>query len=264
MPTGSVAKCEQRVVRRLAAITLCTSAGYMIGSAADMMESWAAGDLWLAMSHSVFGHLWCVRVALLLGALFLARDETPSKSKWIVMFTVALGVLLTSSLSGHAGAQEEWMQARVAVDWTHSIAVAAWAGGLFSLRRWLSGWLDNIEALPRGAGSAYQLVQRFSHLAMGSTGSIGVTGILMTYWAGVSFIRPWESTYGLLICAKLALFSAALLAAAINQFLHLRRYDPTREAFFARAIRREVTLELVCVTVIFGVAGFLARTALAH
>lgn len=246
---------ELRAIRVLAALTLVSSSLYMLISAADMMESWAVSDLWMGMSHSTFEHLWCIRILLLAGIFGFASGESLRKGKWVVLSGLALCALLVSSMSGHAGSQPTWTVARVALDWSHSLAIAAWTGGLFSLWRWLGTWLKRAET-----ESSYLVVRRFSHLAMASTVWIGVSGLVMTYWAGVSLLRPWESEYGLLICGKITLFGAALAAAAINQFLHLRKFDPNREALFAKAIRREVTLELIFAILIFGVAGFLTRT----
>jgi putative copper export protein len=82
----------------------------------------------------------------------------------------------------------------------------------------------------------------------------------MVYLAGVSFLRPWTTTYGLLIVGKVAFFTAALLAAGVNQFIHLRTWAPEKELAFVKAVRREVRGELVFLLFVFVLVGFLART----
>ncbi len=98
---------------------------------------------------------------------------------------------------------------------------------------------------------------------MASTGVIGLSGLLMAYTAGVPLLHPWTAQdYGKLVFGKTMLFGAALLAAAINQFFHLRKWNPAGELQFSKSICREVRLELILVIGVLGLAGFLTRSAL--
>ena len=79
---------------------------------------------------------------------------------------------------------------------------------------------------------------------------------------GVDPLHPWGTNYGSLVFAKIALFGLALAAAAINQFIHLRRWDPAKEKDFSRGVYREVGLEIPLMVAVFIAAGFLTRTDL--
>lgn len=147
------------------------------------------------------------------------------------------------------------------MDWAHAVAAGIWSGGLFSLWIWLKARVTSSR--PFAPKTSHSLVERFSRFAMASTGVIGLSGLLMAYVAGVPLLRPWAAQdYGKLLIGKTLLFSIALLAASINQFLHLRNWRAENEIHFSRSVSREVGLELILVIGIFILAGFLTRSAL--
>ena len=239
-------------------LTLLSSLSWMVLTEADMGDSWLPRDLWLATAHTWFGHLWCARtVALLL--LAVASDWVRPDGKNLLIATAILSALaLASSLSGHAASQDTGLWWRVSLDLAHSLAAGAWAGGLVSLYFWLG------TRIGEGGGDrsvTLAVVHRFSRLAMASTALLLVTGLAMAWASGLPPLRPWAVPYGQFIVGKAAFFGIALLAAAVNQFQHLRR-PAKSEVRFAAGLRREVRLEIFCVIVVFLIAGFLSRTSL--
>jgi putative copper export protein len=113
-----------------------------------------------------------------------------------------------------------------------------------------------------GTEAGIHVVRRFSHFALTSTFVIAVTGIVMVYFAGVSLVRPWGAVYGQIALGKVFFFCAALGAAAVNQFLHLRNWNSENDRQTTMRLRREVSIELVLIVIVFGLAGFLTRTSL--
>ena len=248
-----------RRIALLVGLTFLSSLAWMLLTANDMAESWELSDLWIAMSQTRFGHVWCIRLALLFLLFIGIRYAFKTSARTLVFLCLTLLIPLFSSLTGHAGASESRVVLHVAVDWSHSIAVAVWTGGLWALRNWLGQRL----ALGKvGSECGRLVVHRFSQFAIGSTIVIAVTGIFMTNSAGVSFLQPWQTKYGLLVLGKLLFFCVALGAAAINQFLHLRNWNLGNDRQATLSVRREVTIELIFVLVIFGLAGFLTRAPL--
>jgi putative copper export protein len=174
----------------------------------------------------------------------------------MLIILAAICVLLISSLTGHAAASEGSIFWPVLVNFAHSVAVAIWTGGLWGLYIWLGKRLSSSQS---STDLSHRAVTRFSHFAMLSTAIIIGSGLLTAYWVGVNLWRPWGSDYGTLLLVKVLLFSGALLAAAINQFVHLRRSSAENELGFARALQREVRLEFIFVVLIFAIVGFLTR-----
>ncbi len=250
-----------RRVRLLLILSFISSSLWMILTAQDMADSWEFGDLWAAMAHTGFGHLWCFRILLLLIATGLSGQLLLSKRGRFILLAVAGLLPLFSSLSGHATATPSAYGWKIGVDWAHSVAAGIWSGGLFGLWSWLRARnSSNAKFLPE---TSHRVVERFSRYAMASTAAIGLSGLLMAYSAGVPLLAPWQAQlYGKLLIGKTLLFGAALLAASVNQFLHLRTWHPEREAVFSRSICREVGLEMALVLGVLALAGFLTRTAL--
>ena len=246
-------------IRRLIGFTFLSSLTWTLFTSSDMAQSWSPSDLWLALTHTNFGHLWCWRLGLLVVLFLVAPRLNRSRALTLGFLVLVLLLPVFSALSGHAGAQKQYVFFRVLIDWGHSLAVGVWSGGLWTLYIWLGKRLSIKQILPE---ISYRVVKRFSHFAMVSTAIITLSGLLMAYLAGVSLLHPWTTSYGLLIVGKVFFFAAALLVAAMNQFIHLRMWAPEREPAFAMAIWREVRMELVFLLFVFVLAGFLARTSM--
>jgi putative copper export protein len=231
----------------------------MAATAAEMSESWKWLDLWQVMSHTEFGHLWCIRVLILLVLFVLTQLVRLNRLNLAVLILVLLSLVAISSLTGHAGSQETGSAWRVPLFWLHSVAAGIWTGGLAGLYSWLGARISHSEIKTR---IGHLVVERFSHFAMASTGIIFFTGLIAALSGGVSIWHPWATSYGQLVLAKTFFFSLALAAAAINQFVHLRKAAQITDIHLSRAIRREILIEIALVMVVFGIAGYLTRADL--
>ena len=76
--------------RWLLAATVATSLAWMLASTADMAESWQPQALWAGMSNTNFGHLWCLRVGLLIVLLGGSALLRFSRS-WLATAVLFLG-----------------------------------------------------------------------------------------------------------------------------------------------------------------------------
>ena len=100
---------------------------------------------------------------------------------------------------------------------------------------------------------ATKAVPRFSTLAVGAVGVLIVAGAINGYlqvrvWHGL-----WETTYGLLLLAKIALVLPLLaLGAFNNRYAVPRLRQGIASAFERRRFLRAVTAELALMTVIVG------------
>lgn len=246
-------------IRTLLGLVFFSSLLWMLFSSADMADSWSLTELWTAMSQTSFGHLWCIRILLLLVLFFISRIMFRNRSLALVFSTLILLIPIFSSFTGHAASQEKSYIFRVSVDWLHILAVSVWSGGLLSLYGWLSVRLASEQ---NELGASYKVVQRFSHFAMVSTAIIFGTGVVMAYLNGFSIFHPLANAYGKLLFAKILVFFVALGTAGINQFIHLKKWDSKNENQFVVNIRREVRFEIMMVLIIVLLTGYLTRTAL--
>ena len=245
--------------KTLLLLNFLSSITLLMLTSSDMTESWKSSELLRAIGATSVGHIFCFKLAILGILLIAANMPGLHPKKFLLIFCFTLILPLFSSLSGHAGAEPGQFQLRILIDWIHSVAVGVWTGGLWALYIWLGKFVC-VSGLTQK--SVYRVVSTFSHFALVSTAMIFVTGIAMAYYARIPVFHPWSSPYGALVLFKIGLFSAALCAAAINQFIHLKNALATDQTIFANGIRREVRIELAFILAIFAAAGFLVRTSL--
>lgn len=226
----------------------------------EMTESWSPGELWNGFTETSFSHVWCLKLFFLIVLHFFISGMR--KIKHFSTFTTFSALFLPFAfvLTSHSAASENHQFGKMMLDWTHSLSVGIWSGGLLALHNWIGQKMDSIDEF--NPQMTFSVVTRFSHFAMTSTALIAVSGFTMSWANGVSLFAPWESEYGKLVLTKTIVFSMALVAAIINQFVHLKRWNPNAELKFNKAIRREIKIELILIVIIFAIAGFLTRTEL--
>src|SRR6516162_2007922 len=154
------------------------------------------------------GQILAARIMALVVALLLAFESTRFFRAFVL--GVAVAVALSVSLTGHAA---DWGDATlsVGVDWAHAVAASAWVGGLFAL-----ALVAGRRAAPWSRESLAVVVPRFSRLAGLSLLAVVITGSYNA-WAQLGGLsRLWETTYGLVLIAKLLIVAVLLWLGAVN------------------------------------------------
>jgi copper resistance protein D len=160
--------------------------------------------------HTHFGQIWFVRFALLAGVSCVASST--ARAARAATLVMALGVALTTTLTGHAG---DWgdVSPSAAIDYVHVIATSLWVGGLLSLAiassRNVAGWSP---AQFRTTG------RRFSRLAGWSLLAVILSG---SYNAWVQVATPsamWTTTYGRVLFIKLVIVLGLIWLGAVARY----------------------------------------------
>ncbi len=226
-PVASSPPAVRQALRRwmrwcIVALLLTTLADLLLRA-----QTMSAGGLGLAiaavptvLSRTHFGTIWIGRVAAV--GLALALTFVPHRRARLVALVVALGVALTTSLSGHA-ADRGSFTVDVLADWIHMVAASAWAGGLLAFA---------IAAFPSArawppAGLAW-VARRFSRLAGLCLLAVVLTG---TYnaWQQVRGVAPlWTTAYGRTLIVKLAFVLMLVSLGAVNRWTIVPRLGPGR------------------------------------
>ena len=219
--------------------------GFGLGEAFD----W---DIVSAVADTRFGEFALVRgglgAALAAAILVLPRYVDPGPRR-VVELVLAGALLVTPVASGHASVSGA---VAFVADLAHIVAAAAWTGGLAFVV--LALVLAREERWPL----ASEAVPRFSTLAVGSVGVLVVAGSINGYlqvrvWHGL-----WETTYGLLLLAKIALVLPLLaLGAFNNRYAVPRLRQGIASTFERRRFLRAVSAELALMTVIVAVTAVL-------
>jgi copper transport protein len=147
-------------------------------------------------------------VTLALTALALRHTENRDR-RALGALTLALGgaMSLTPSLSGHASTAGTLA---MVADVAHVIAAALWTGGLGFL--FLALMLAKEDRWPL----ATRAVPRFSNMAVISVVVLLVAGVTNGYLQVRTWSALWETEYGLLLLAKVALVLPLLALGAYN------------------------------------------------
>ena len=182
----------------------------------------AAGDLTLRAGFSLdvidavvgtrYGTVMLIQagLAIALGAVALAL----SRGSWehrreltAAALVLAAGLTVSPSASGHASTSGA---VAFVADVAHVVAAAVWTGGLgfVVLALLLAG--ENRWRL------ASHCVPRFSTMAVVSVATLLVAGIVNGYLQVRTWSGLWETTYGLLLLAKIGLVLPLLALGAFN------------------------------------------------
>jgi copper transport protein len=175
-----------------------------------------------------FGRVWLLRLVLLLLAIPLLRLlvnrrpvlEYPLPRWWRpAAAVVAVALLLTPGLSGHAGTGDLVPLAIIA-DVAHVGGVSLWLGGLVVLlvvvlRR---QHLDELR----------EVVPRYSRLALAAISVIVVSGAFQAWRQLGSLSNLRDTDYGKILTAKLLAFGVLIITAAFSREIVNRRFRSPR------------------------------------
>jgi copper transport protein len=159
-----------------------------------------------------YGEMMLVQAALAatlaLTAMALRHSESRDRRALTVLTLVlGAGMALTPSFSGHASTAGNLA---LVSDITHIIAAALWTGGLGFLV--LALVLAREDRWPL----ATRAVPRFSNMAVVSVAALLIAGVINGYLQVRTWSNLWETRYGLLLLAKIALVVPLLALGAYN------------------------------------------------
>ncbi len=204
-------------------------------------------------AKSVYGRATLIRAGVTLLCVVVALVVVRS-SRWrqrsmrLVATVPFLALAASLSLSGHA-VGEGLTVLRLPLDMLHSIAAAAWIGGLVQLVPWS-------RATPVDAA----VLERYSRLALGSVVVLVVTGSWASYEEiGLSFEALVQTTYGRLVLAKVGLLVATLPIANLNR---VRTVPAVREGRDGSAdrLRSYVRIEFGLLVLVLAATAWLIQT----
>jgi copper transport protein len=201
-----------------------------------------------------YGRVELIRAGLALGilvaALVLRRGgERAREAAAVGAILFAAGLVLTPTFAGHASTTGPLASVS---DIAHVMAAAAWVGGLAFIM--IALWLALGERWPL----ATRCVPCFSTMALGSVVLLLVAGTVNGYLQVSTWRGLWETNYGLLLLAKIALVLPLIALGAYNNRYSVPRLragiaQPGERRRFVQAAGVELTI----MAAIVGVTVFL-------
>ena len=196
---------------------------------------------------STFGAVMLVRLGVIIAAAVLLRpllrgSGGESKADLALLGVLGVAAVATWPLTGHPTASPV-AGVSVVVDAIHLAAMAVWLGGLVMLGAFLLR-----QANERELGAILPIWSRWAATAVAALILAGTVQALIEI---ASFKGLYDSTYGRLILAKIALAAAVIGVAAYS-----RRLVRSRKAESGPGtLRRVVGVELAITAVVLGVTA---------
>jgi copper transport protein len=249
----------------LAAVALASIVLQGAAAAGTGLGEALSSELVRSVVDTRFGAAALVRAGLALALLVVAlrlralAGRSAERAAGVVLVP-AVALAATPSWAGHAGVSGA---DALAADAAHVLAAGAWVGGLAFLM------LALVVARESRWRLASLAVPRFSNLAVVAVAVVVVAGTINAILQVGAWRGLWETTYGLLLLAKLALLLPLLALGALNN----RVAVPRLRAGLASAVERRrfvraTGAELVLMVAVVGVTAVLvsappARTEVA-
>ena len=215
------------------------------------------------LAETDWGRLWIRRMLLVVPMTALLavgwrriRTEPEPRSGPALIYVaivLALGVLLTISMTSHAAATPNVRSMALLNDFVHMVSAAVWVGGLLSLAIAVYLSFEMLRDSERRTVLT-ALARRFSIVAGLSVAVLVLTGIYSA-WAQVTVIQALSTPYGWTLAGKIAIVALLLLAAAANLvWVRPRLSSGGRAAYW---LRRLVAAECVLAVLVILSVGFL-------
>lgn len=207
---------------------------------------------------TTWGRAWLLGAAaavVALAALSSAR-RSDRRSGWIVALFAVIAFALSLPLSGHAIATPRFTPLAVTADTLHILGAGGWLGTLLVLV------VVGVPITLRGdpgtrAREASALVNVFSPVALGCATLLVITGLLAA-WLHLGALPPlWQSRYGQVLLAKVAVVVLLAVVAYINWRVMRPALGTDRAT---RRIRSSAGVELALATLVLVVTAVLVAT----
>jgi copper resistance protein D len=218
----------------------------------------------MMISETPMGNAWQVRMAALLGTLYLVVAlGGRKKPTWLVLVSLgAASALASLAWTGHGAASEGIAGTRhLIADIVHLLASGAGIGALAALGTMLFRPTSNMDV--DYLRLSYGALDGFSLVGTVIVALIIASGLVNSYMlVGPAHVLSLPSTlYGQLLMAKLALFGVMLGLAAANRFRLTPAFDQAiKENGTMRAItllRRSLIFEASAALLILGLVAWL-------
>jgi len=166
-----------------------------------------------------FGSTWIIRMVLtiiLLGLWFtIERKPRLTIKGQISILVVSLALIATTTMIGHGVASEH--EPAIVLDYVHNLVASIWIGGIIFFGFALLPTLSKLDET-RKEKFSLSLIPRFSILFVISVGVIIIVGPLLLWFLESDVGLLAESTYGMLIIAKIAIAAFMIGIGGYNQF----------------------------------------------
>jgi putative copper resistance protein D len=245
-----------------ASVGLCAQTGIMSDSATDALKPDVVASV---VTDTRFGLITTLRagLAILAGLMLLVR---PGRGLWVATAALGGGVLASFAWSGHGAADDGPGGAvHLIADLIHLWAAGVWIGALAVLAVLLGAARRQQD--PVALSALHRGLEGFSGIGAAVVAALVATGLVNSWFLiGPSHVAAMlSSPYGLLLIAKLVVFTGMLALAAANRFLLTPRLASALTAGGAgqaiAALQRSVVMESLAALAVVALVSALGTLA---
>ncbi len=251
-----------RVAALLVAITGIAWLAEILAGMADGFASLVDPEtLRLFFFGTQFGPFAIARLVLLPATAIIAFLPLGNRTRFASLVIFAAALLMTQAWFGHAaeGGATAYGALMIAVYAVHTLAAAAWVGGLPPLLFTLMEAARGEDAKAR----SFAILSRFSLMATLAVTLIVVSGVAnAAFRVAGSFDKLFWTDYGTVLLAKLCAVALMLALAYFNRFIAMPRIRlSTKGEEQIGGLRASIAVELALGIIVLGVAAILGITA---
>jgi len=168
---------------------------------------------------TTFGATWLIRMIItiiLLGIWFwMERKPHLTNKKHVPMLIVSLALIFTTTMFGHGTASE--LVAPMILDYVHNLLASVWIGGVIFFSFVILPTLAKLDWMEKEK-TVLAILPRYSGMVTIALGILIITGPTLLWFLESNVTSITNSTYGLLIFAKIFLALIMIGLGAYFQF----------------------------------------------
>ncbi|MGQ0377327.1 MAG: copper resistance CopC/CopD family protein [Nitrososphaerota archaeon] len=213
-----------------------------------------------------FGNTWIIRMGLtivLLGLWFaIERKPRLTMKGHIPILVFSLALIATTTMIGHGVASEH--QPAIVLDYVHNLVASIWIGGIIFFGFALLPTLSKLDSDKKEKFSL-SLIPRFSIIFVISVGIIIIVGPLLLWFLESDVGLLLESTYGMLIIAKITIAAFMITIGGYNQFKIQKSAEKNLKSdsiFVHKRLCRSLKIESALGITLLGVVALLVNGSL--
>jgi copper resistance protein D len=210
-----------------------------------------------------FGPVVISRAVLLAAAIAIIFLPMTDRARFSTLAAIGAVLLVNQAWLGHAAEGGAGLRgaSMIGAYGVHLLAAGAWVGGLPPL---LFALIEHRTFKPDEARHwTLDILSRYSLMGMIAVTLIVISGIANAgFRVGGSFGKLFDTSYGDVLFAKIAIVSAMLALAYVNRFVMMPRLRifPLQDQASIAKLRMSVACELALGVLVLGVAAVLGIT----
>lgn len=213
-----------------------------------------------------FGTTWLVRmiftIILLAIWFWTERKVVVGKIQQLLILGFSLGLISTTTMLGHGTASMH--EPAIILDYVHNLLASVWIGGVIYAAFVMIPSFSKLESDKKEQFSLL-IIPKISSVVIIAVGILIITGPTLLWFLESNVGLLYDSTYGKLILAKIALGSIMVAIGGYNQFRIQKPAEKNLESnriFVYNKFRRSLKIESVVGIVLLGVVALLANSSL--